>query len=38
VIAKGGVISFVPDKPIGAMREFVRGIRTTGFREKEECL
>lgn len=36
VVAKGGIISFVPDKPISAMRGFVRGIRTTGFREKKE--
>lgn len=38
VIAKGGVITLVPDKPIGAMRGFVRGIRTTGFREKKDRL
>lgn len=36
VIAKGDVISLVPDKPISAMRGFVRGIRTTGFREKKD--
>ncbi len=34
LVAKGGVITLVPDKPITAMRGFVRGIRTTGFREK----
>jgi len=33
-VAKGGVIMLVPDKPIAAMRGFVRGIRTAGFREK----
>jgi AbrB family looped-hinge helix DNA binding protein len=38
VIAKGGVITLVPDKPIRAMRGFVRGIRTTGFREKKDRL
>jgi AbrB family looped-hinge helix DNA binding protein len=38
VIAKGGVITLVPDKPIAAMRGFVRGIRTTGFREKKDRL
>lgn len=36
VIAKGDVISLVPDKPISAMRGFVRGIKTTGFREKKD--
>ena len=36
VIAKGGVISLVPDKPIAAMRGFLRGIRTSGFREKKD--
>ena len=36
VITKGGIISFVPDKPIAAMRGFVRGIKATGFREKKD--
>jgi AbrB family looped-hinge helix DNA binding protein len=36
VIAKGNVISLVPDKPVSAMRGFVRGIKTTGFREKKD--
>jgi len=36
VVAKGGVISLVPDKPIAAMRGFLRGIRTSGFREKKD--
>jgi AbrB family looped-hinge helix DNA binding protein len=36
VIVKGGVITLVRDKPISAMRGFVRGIRTTGFREKKD--
>lgn len=38
VITKGSVISLVPDKPISAMRGFVRGIKTTGFREKKDRL
>src|SRR5947199_5973063 len=38
VIAKGGIITLVPEKPISAMRGFVRGIRTTGFREKKDRL
>jgi AbrB family looped-hinge helix DNA binding protein len=36
VIAKGGVIILVPEKPIAAMRGFLRGMRTTGFREKKK--
>ncbi|HEV7242166.1 MAG TPA: AbrB/MazE/SpoVT family DNA-binding domain-containing protein [Thermoanaerobaculia bacterium] len=36
VITKGGIISFVPDRPIASMRGFVKGIRTTGFREKKD--
>jgi len=36
VIAKGGQITLVPDKPIAAMRGFVRGMKTTGFREKKD--
>lgn len=36
VIAKGGVVTLVPDKPIASMRGFLRGIRTTGFREKKD--
>lgn len=36
VIAKGGIITLVPDKPIASMRGFVRGMRTTGFREKKD--
>jgi len=36
VITKGGVITLVPDRPIAEMRGFLRGIRTTGFREKKD--
>jgi len=38
VIYKGGVISLVPDRPLSAMRGFVRGIRTAGVREKKDRL
>jgi AbrB family looped-hinge helix DNA binding protein len=34
VMVKNGLILLVPDKPILAMRGFVRGIRMSGFREK----
>lgn len=36
VITKGGTVTLVPDRPISAMRGFVRGIKTTGFREKKD--
>ncbi|HEV2722337.1 MAG TPA: AbrB/MazE/SpoVT family DNA-binding domain-containing protein [Thermoanaerobaculia bacterium] len=36
VIARGGIITLVPDKPISSMRGFVRGIPTSGFREKKD--
>jgi len=39
VIAKGGgQITLVPDKPLAAMRGFVRGMKTTGFRDKKDRL
>jgi AbrB family looped-hinge helix DNA binding protein len=36
VIAKGGMVTLVPDRPISSMRGFLRGIRTTGLREKKD--
>ena len=36
VIAKGGQLTLVPDRPIASMRGFVKGIKTTGFREKKD--
>lgn len=36
VIARRGVITLVPDQPIAAMRGFLRGMRTSGFREKKD--
>ncbi|MEA2570188.1 MAG: hypothetical protein QOI24_2189 [Acidobacteriota bacterium] len=36
VIAKNGMVTLVPERPISSMRGFVRGIRTTGFREKKD--
>ncbi len=38
VISKSGVITLVPDKPLASMRGFVRGIKTTGLREKKDRL
>lgn len=36
VIAKGGVITLVPDKPISSARGIARGIDLQGFREKKD--
>ena len=36
VIAKGGVISLVPDRPLRELRGFVRGIETEGYRDKTD--
>ncbi len=36
VIAKGGLVILIPERPISAMRGFARGIPTTGFREKKD--
>lgn len=38
VIRKGNVIMLVPDQPLSAYRGVLRGIPTTGFREKKEQL
>lgn len=38
VIAKGGVIALVPERPLSSMRGFVRGMKTAGFREKKDRL
>ncbi|MDQ3280681.1 MAG: AbrB/MazE/SpoVT family DNA-binding domain-containing protein [Acidobacteriota bacterium] len=36
VIRKGNVIMLVPDRPISAYRGILRGLSTTGFREKKD--
>ena len=38
VIAKGGVIALVPDRPLAEMRGFLRGMKTEGVREKDDRL
>lgn len=38
VIAKGGQITLVPERPISSMRGFLRGMKTDGFREKKDRL
>jgi AbrB family looped-hinge helix DNA binding protein len=36
VIRKGNVIMLVPDRPISAYRGILRGLTTSGFREKKD--
>ncbi len=36
VVTKGGVITLVPDRPLSEGRGFLKGIRTSGFREKKD--
>ncbi len=38
VIRKGNVIMLVPDRPMSAFRGILRGLPTTGFREKKDRL
>jgi AbrB family looped-hinge helix DNA binding protein len=38
VIRKGNVIMLVPDRPISAFRGILRGLPTTGYREKKDRL
>ncbi len=36
IIAKGGVITLVPDRPVGRMRGYLKGMRTSALREKKD--
>ncbi|HSD72282.1 MAG TPA: AbrB/MazE/SpoVT family DNA-binding domain-containing protein [Thermoanaerobaculia bacterium] len=36
VIAKGGVITLVPDQPIARMEGFLKGMKTSALREKKD--
>lgn len=36
IIAKGGVITMVPDEPIGRMRGFLKGMKARSLREKRD--
>lgn len=38
VIAKGGVITLVPDRPLDEMKGFLPDLPTKGFRDKGERL
>ncbi len=36
VVTKGGVIYFIPEKPLAAFRGFLKGIDSGNIREDEE--
>ena len=36
VVAKGGVITLVPERPLSSLRGFAEGIRTDKLREKKD--
>jgi AbrB family looped-hinge helix DNA binding protein len=36
VLSKGGVITLVPVRPVTELRGFVRGMRSSGLREKKD--
>lgn len=36
VIAKNGVITLIPDRPLSTLRGFAKGLRTGGFRDKQD--
>ena len=36
VVAKGGMITLVPDRPLSSLRGFAKGIRTDKLREKKD--
>jgi AbrB family looped-hinge helix DNA binding protein len=38
VIAKGGVITLIPDRPLQDLKGFLTGLPTNGFRNKDDRL
>lgn len=36
VIAKDGIIVLVPDRPVSELRGFLKGMDTSGLREKHD--
>jgi hypothetical protein len=36
IIAKGGTITLVPERPLASLRGFAKGIRTEAIREKKD--
>jgi len=36
VVAKGGTITLVPERPLSSLRGFAKGMRTDKLREKKD--
>ena len=36
IISKGGVITMIPDQPVGRMRGYLKGMATSALREKKD--
>jgi AbrB family looped-hinge helix DNA binding protein len=36
VVAKGGVVHMIPEKPLESFRGFLRGMNTKGIREDKD--
>ncbi len=36
VVSKGGVMTFIPERPLSSLRGFAKGIRTNDLREKKD--
>jgi AbrB family looped-hinge helix DNA binding protein len=36
IVAKGGVITLVPERSLASLRGFAKGIRTNNLREKKD--
>lgn len=36
VVAKNGEITLFPDRPLSTLRGFTEGLRTEGFRDKQD--
>ena len=36
VVVKGGVITFVPDRPLSELRGFLKGMKPGDLREKKD--
>lgn len=37
IIAKSGVITMVPDQPLGKMKGYLNGMESRALREKRNC-
>jgi len=36
IVAKGGVITLIPDRPLRSLRGFLKGMPARGLREKKD--